>query len=250
MKGHEGLERVAGWHAVRAVLRARPDAVRDLWLQAGRDDERAQALWKLAAEQGVGARSTPRQELDRAAGELPHQGVLAWVQPSTPGNQNDLDILLDGLEAPPFLLVLDGVEDPRNLGACLRSADAAGVHAVITPRDRASGLGTAARKAAAGATETVPLFQVSNLARCLRSLRDRGIWLAGLAGEAEHDLYSNRLTGPLALVLGAEGHGLRRLTREHCDALMHIPMQGTVESLNVSVAAAVCLFEAVRQRSG
>lgn len=195
----------------------------------------------------------PRQELDRLAGNGPdglrHQGVLARMQAPAPGNESDLLELLTGLETPPLLLVLDGVQDPRNLGACLRSADAAGVHAVVVPRDRAAELTAVARKTAAGAAESVPLFVVTNLARCLRELRSAGVWLVGLAGEAETDLYQARLTGPLAMVLGAEGSGLRRLTREHCDELLRIPMAGSVESLNVSAATAVCLFEALRQRS-
>lgn len=248
-KKRSDLEKIAGWHAVKAVLAARPEAVRHIWLHGSRDDARAQKLHDEAQHLGVRVENVPRQQLDKEAGEQRHQGVLAWVKPSAPGNQNDLDILLDGLQKPPFLLVLDGVEDPRNLGACLRSAEAAGVDGVIIPRDRAAGLTTAARKTAAGAAESMPLFAVTNLARCLRQLRDDGIWLVGLAGEGDNSLYQARLTGALALVLGAEGKGLRRLTREHCDELVRIPMQGSVESLNVSAAASVCLFEAVRQRS-
>lgn len=249
MGKHPDLEKLAGWHAVGAALQARPEAVQRIWLQSGRDDERARSLGGEARRLGVQVESVPRNVLEKEAGDLRHQGVLAWVQPSAPGNQNDLDILLDSLQTPPFLLVLDGVEDPRNLGACLRSADAAGVDGVVIPRDRAAGLTAAARKAAAGAAESVPLFAVTNLARCLRQLRDAGIWLVGLTGETESPLYQARLSGPLALVLGAEGRGLRRLTREHCDELVRIPMAGSVESLNVSAAASVCLFEAVRQRS-
>lgn len=242
-------EKLAGWHAVTAALGQRPEAVQRIWLQAGRHDDRAEALVRQAKSCGVCVNTVARGELDREAAELRHQGVMAWVQVSAPGNQNDLDIYLDGLDTPPLLLVLDGVEDPRNLGACLRSADAAAVHAVITPRDRSAGLTTAARKTAAGAAETVPLFQVSNLARCLRGLRERGIWLVGLAGEAEASVYEANLQGPLALVMGAEDRGLRRLSRENCDQLVKIPMYGSVESLNVSVATAVCIFEAVRQRT-
>lgn len=250
MKAHQSAnsEKVAGWHSVTAVLNQRPDSVQRIWLQSGRGDERAEKLAQLARQCGVTVKNVSRSELDREAGELRHQGVIAWVQASAPGNQNDLDMHLDTLESPPLLLILDGVEDPRNLGACLRTADAAGVDAVITPRDRSAGLTSAARKTAAGAAETVPIFQVSNLARCMRGLQDRGIWLVGLAGEAESSLYTADLKGPMALVLGAEGQGLRRLSRESCDQLVKIPMSGTVESLNVSVAAAVCIYEAVRQR--
>ncbi len=241
-------EKIAGWHAVSAVIERRPDAVLQLWLQEGREDGRVTELRKQASAAGIRQTSVKRADIDREAAGLRHQGVLAWVLPLAPGNQNDLDILLDGLEEPPFLLVLDCVEDPRNLGACLRTADAAGVHAVITPRDKTANLTAAARKAAAGAAETVPLFQVSNLARCLRDLQDRGIWLVGLAGTAQNDLYASKLTGPLALAMGAEAVGLRRLTSELCDELVRIPMWGSVESLNVSVAAAVCIYEACRQR--
>ncbi|MDX1496088.1 MAG: 23S rRNA (guanosine(2251)-2'-O)-methyltransferase RlmB [Salinisphaeraceae bacterium] len=248
MKKQSELEKIGGWHSVDALLEKRSEAIERLCLQAGREDKRAQALLAKAKRLGVTVQTLTREAMAREAGELRHQGVLAWALPTVAGNQNDLDMLLDGLRKPPFLLILDGVEDPRNLGACLRSADAAGVDGVIIPRDRAASLSPAARKAAAGAAESVPLFAVSNLARCLRQLRDAGIWLVGLAGEGEGDLYQARLTGPLAIVMGAEGKGLRRLTREHCDELIRIPMLGTVESLNVSAAASVCLFEAVRQR--
>ena len=248
MSGKQNSEKVAGWHAVTAVLNNRPEAVERLCLQKGRDDQRSTALAQLAKQNSVQVSRQSREEMDAQASGLRHQGVLAWVRPQAPGNQNDLDIMLDSLDKPPFLLVLDGVEDPRNLGACLRTADAAGVTAVITPKDRSASLNAGARKTAAGATETVALFQVSNLARCLRSLRDRGIWLVGLAGEAEDSIYAANLKGPLAMVMGAEGKGLRRLSREHCDHLVQIPMQGSVESLNVSVATAVCVYEAVRQR--
>ncbi len=242
-------EKIAGWHSVSAVLTRRPDSVHRIWLQSGRSDDRVEGIAQLAGQAGVTVKTVSRADLDREAGELSHQGVLAWVKESAPGNQNDLDMHLDSLELPPLLLLLDGVEDPRNLGACLRTADAAGVHGVITPRDKSAGLTAAARKTAAGAAETVPIFQVSNLARCMRGLQERGIWLVGLAGESDTSLYRADLKGSMALVLGAEGHGLRRLSRENCDQLVKIPMFGSVESLNVSVAAAVCIYEAVRQRS-
>lgn len=232
-----------------AAIQNRPHDVTRVWVQEGRQDKRSQKLLDLSRKSGIAIRNVARREMDGEAGDLRHQGVLAWVNATVAGNQNDLDMLLDALVEQPFLLVLDGIEDPRNLGACLRTADAAGVHAVITPRDRAAGLTAVARKAAAGAAETMPIFQVSNLARCLRGLRDRGIWLVGLASEGEEVLYSSNLSGPLALVMGAEGQGLRRLSRELCDHLVRIPMLGSVESLNVSVATAVCLYEAVRQRA-
>lgn len=221
-------------------------------LQQGRKDARSQQLHELADKRGVKLSHCTRRELDRLAGEGPdalrHQGVMARMLVQAPGNESDLLDLLARLDGPPLLLILDGIQDPRNLGACLRSADAAGVDAVVMPRDRAAGLTPAARKTAAGAAESVPVFAVTNLARSLKQLQAAGIWLVGLAGEAEGGLYAAKLTGPLGLVLGAEGKGLRRLTRDHCDELLHIPMLGAVSSLNVSVAAAVCLFEAIRQR--
>lgn len=204
----------------------------------------------LGAAEKAGVRPQPaaRETLDRLSGGVAHQGIVLRVEPASPLDESDLEGLLSTLDGPPLLLVLDGVQDPHNLGACLRSADGAGVHAVIVPRDRACGLTPAARKVASGAAESVPLVQVTNLARTLRGLQQQGIWLVGLAGEAEQELYAVGLDGPLALVLGAEGHGLRRLTRELCDYLVRLPMLGAVDSLNVSVATGVCLYEALRQR--
>ena len=173
---------------------------------------------------------------------------MARYEGPAPLGEKDLEELLDGLSEPPFLLVLDQVQDPQNLGACLRTADAAGVHAVIAPRDNAVGLTPTVHKVASGAARTIPFIQVTNLARCLRGLKERGVWLVGLAGEGEQTLYQADLAGPLALVMGAEDTGLRRLSREHCDFLVQIPMRGEVESLNVSVATGVALFEALRQR--
>jgi 23S rRNA (guanosine2251-2'-O)-methyltransferase len=189
------------------------------------------------------------RELDQLSGQERHQGAIARLKPAGIQGEGFLDELLDKVGPQPFVLVLDGVQDPHNLGACLRSADAAGVHAVVVPRDRAAGLSPTVRKVASGAAETIPLVQVVNLARTLRHLKDRGLWLVGAAGEADKDLYTADFKGPLALVMGSEGEGLRRLTREACDFLVRIPMRGTVESLNVSVATGVLLFEAVRQRS-
>jgi len=242
-------ELIAGWHAVIAALRAPASSVREIWLRRGREDRRSEELLQLARERSVPVRSVDVSALDERAEGISHQGVLAHVTGGGVLDENDLGRLLDGLDHPPFLLVLDGVQDPHNLGACLRTADAAGVDAVIAPRDRAVSLTPAVRKTAAGAAEMLPFVQVTNLARCLRELQARGIWVIGTAGEAEQSLYQADLKGPLALVLGAEEKGLRRLTRENCDLLVRIPMQGMVESLNVSVAAAVCLYEAVRQRS-
>ncbi|NCA72165.1 MAG: 23S rRNA (guanosine(2251)-2'-O)-methyltransferase RlmB, partial [Sphingobacteriia bacterium] len=177
-------------------------------------------------------------------------GVLVWVRVPAARAESDLDRLLDGLECPPFLLLLDGVQDPHNLGACLRTADAAGVHAVIAPRDNAAGLTPVVCKVASGAAEALPYVQVTNLVRTMGHLKARGIWLTGTSGDAPTDLYAADLTGPLGLVMGSEGTGLRRLTSEHCDRLVRLPMLGRVESLNVSVATGVCLYEALRQRRG
>lgn len=190
-----------------------------------------------------------RQTLDKKADGEVHQGVIARVQPTKELNENDLDTVLAGKTAP-FLLVLDGVTDPHNLGACLRTADAAGVDAVIVPKDKSAQLTSTARKVACGAAETMPLIRVTNLARTLRELQQQhNIWVVGTAGEATETLYQSKLNGAIALVMGAEGEGMRRLTREHCDQLISIPMAGSVSSLNVSVATGVCLFEIVRQRS-
>ena len=239
---------IYGLHGVAAVVRYHPERVIELWLDAERRDARMRALLDQVAAAGLRVQRVARKELDRLAEGAVHQGALARVHSARAGKEGDLERLLDGLEAPPLLLVLDGVTDPHNLGACLRTADAAGVHAVITPRDRSAGLGPVVDKVSSGASQVLPFFQVVNLARTLKSLKQQGIWLTGLTGEAPRRLYDQDLGGPLALVLGAEGQGLRRLTREACDHLVHIPMLGHVESLNVSVATGVCLFEALRQR--
>jgi 23S rRNA (guanosine2251-2'-O)-methyltransferase len=239
---------VFGYHAVRGALRREPDQVVAVWLDRQRRDKRSRELMGLAAGAGVAVSWVTRAEMDALAGDAVHQGMLARVQVRAAQREPDLDDLLDRLQIPPLLLALDGVTDPHNLGACLRSADAAGVHAVIAPRDRAAGLSPVVRKVASGATETVPFVQVTNLARTLDALRRRGIWVLGAAGEAEAAHFDADMSGALALVLGAEGEGLRRLTRERCDQLIAIPMQGQVQSLNVSVAAGVLLFEALRQR--
>ncbi|OOZ41099.1 23S rRNA (guanosine(2251)-2'-O)-methyltransferase RlmB [Solemya pervernicosa gill symbiont] len=242
-------EIVGGIHAVTAALRHDPLGVLELWVDRQRHDGKLQSLLSDAEQNGISVQEVPRKTLDGMARGLRHQGVVARCkQRVTTLDESALNQLLDGLEAPPFLLILDGVTDPHNLGACLRSADAAGIHAVIAPKDRAVGLTPVARKVACGAAESVPFVQVTNLARTLRALQDRGVWLIGAAGETKHQLYSTDLKGPLAVVMGAEEKGLRRITREVCDLLVAIPMQGSVESLNVSVATGVLLFEARRQR--
>lgn len=246
-------ELIYGIHAVTALLERSPERFIEVWALKGRDDDRLQPLLTELESLGLKVQSVNRKTLDDKAEGNNHQGIMTRVKEVPKLAEHDLASLLDELAAQqsqPFLLVLDGVTDPHNLGACLRSADAAGAHAVIVPRDKATGLTPIVRKVACGAAEVVPLIQVTNLARTLRELQERGVWIVGTAGEADHDLYQAKLTGPMALVMGAEGKGMRRLTREHCDELVSIPMAGAVSSLNVSVATGVCLFEAVRQRRG
>ncbi|MBM0108772.1 23S rRNA (guanosine(2251)-2'-O)-methyltransferase RlmB [Steroidobacter sp. S1-65] len=240
---------IFGLHAVRTLLRQRPERAALLILQKGREDARINELVQLAQSKSIKTEWRDTRELDRLAGDERHQGACLQIRSVGALGEGALDDLLDAATTPPLLLVLDGVQDPHNLGACLRTADAAGVTAVIVPKDRAAGLSATVRKVASGAAETVPLIQVTNLARTLRWLKEREVWIVGTDDQAEHSLYSSKLTGPLAIVLGAEGSGMRRLTRENCDALVSIPMSGVVESLNVSVAAGVLLYEAVRQRS-
>jgi 23S rRNA (guanosine2251-2'-O)-methyltransferase len=196
----------------------------------------------------VKAAPATTESLDAETGGAAHQGVVAEVRPSVPLDENSLLDLLTGQARPALILVLDGVSDPHNLGACLRTADAAGATAVVAPRDRAAGLSPAVRKVAAGAAETVPFAQVTNLARALRDMKEAGLWIAGTAGDGEQELFAADLSGPLALVFGSEGKGLRRLTRESCDFTLRLPMHGAVASLNVSVAAGIALYEALRQR--
>lgn len=241
------LRLIYGFHAVTSRIRQNPDGVLEIFLQAQRQDARMRELVKLAEANGVRIISVDAARLDGMAGNARHQGVAARVDASR--RVQHLSDVLDTLTEPPLLLVLDGVQDPHNLGACLRSADAFGVHAVIAPRDRAVGVTATVEKVACGAAETVPYITVTNLARTLRELQEREIWVAGAAGDAKQDLYGFKHKGALAWVLGAEGEGLRRLTRETCDELVRIPMLGSVESLNVSVSAGICLFEARRQRT-
>jgi 23S rRNA (guanosine2251-2'-O)-methyltransferase len=244
------MELVYGLHAVDALLRQQPEQVQRLWLQDARKDKRIAAIIELAGNQGIALERLSREQLDdKVQGR--HQGVVAEVQPGErKWDEAALNQLLDSLDQPALLLVLDGVTDPHNLGACLRSADAAGVHAVIVPKDKAADLTPTVRKVACGAAEVVPFVRVTNLARTLEGLKERGIWLFGAAGEADKSIYNNDLTSSMALLMGSEGAGLRRLTREACDYLVKLPMAGSVSSLNVSVATGICLFEVVRQRDG
>ena len=239
-----------GLHTVRMLLERHPERVRRVLLLGGRDAGRVAELRAAATRAGVQVATADAAQLDRLAEGERHQGVVAELNPRAGDPETQLEQALEAAGAKPLLLVLDGVTDPHNLGACLRSADAAGVHAVVAPRDRAAGLTPVARKVAAGAAETLPFVQVVNLARTLRELKERGLWLVGTAGESTRSIYEVDLTGPIAIVMGSEGEGMRRLTRECCDELVRIPMAGAVESLNVSVATGVVLFEAARQRRG
>ena len=242
-------ERVFGLHAVGSLLQRDPARVSVLLALDSRSDARMTKVLQLAEKANVPVRRVSRRELDELVAGVSHQGVVAETG-TTPGlGEKELPAFLDALPGQAFLLILDGVQDPHNLGACLRSANAAGVDAVVIPRDRSAPLNATARKVACGAAESLPLVRVTNLARTLRSIREAGIWIYGAAGEAESSLYEGDLSGPLALVLGGEGRGLRRLTREHCDGLLSIPMAGSISSLNVSVAAGIFLFEARRQRA-
>ena len=277
---------IVGIHAVTELLRRNPQDVLELWLLQDRSDRRLDEVRALAAELAIKTRQVSKDEIEKQlsggaarkavgkggqkagqkdgqkggqkggqknrADRVPvHQGVIALCQwRDTTKDEAFLIRLLDELPHPPLLLVLDEITDPHNLGACLRTADAAGVDAVIVPRDNSAPMNLTVRKVASGAAEKVNLVAVTNLSRTLAALQQRGIWMYGTAGEAEQTLYQADLTGPVALVMGSEGKGMRRLTREHCDYLLSIPMAGAVSSLNVSVAAGVCLFEAVRQRHG
>jgi 23S rRNA (guanosine2251-2'-O)-methyltransferase len=237
-----------GFHAVGVRLKTAPQSVIEVVFDASRRDARMRQFLDRAREAGVRLVEADALRVAKLAGSHGHQGVAARVEPIVAAHS--LDDLLDALQEPPLLLVLDGVTDPHNLGACLRVADGAGAHAVIAPKDHSAGINATVAKVASGAAETVPYFMVTNLARTLGELKERNIWCIGTAGEAEKSIYQVEMKGPVALVLGAEGPGMRQLTRKTCDELVHIPMCGAVESLNVSVASGVCLYEARRQRLG
>jgi len=238
-----------GFHAVDAALSRSPQQVTAVIIAQDSQNPRLRALEARARELGVRLIHEPRAALDRRSGGERHQDVVAEFVPGNLYGEKDLDRLLDAIGGDPLVLVLDGVQDPHNLGACLRTADAAGVGLVILPKDRSAPLTAVARRAASGAAEVLPILLATNLARVLQRLKERGVWLAGTTDQAERDLYQVDLTGPLALVVGSEGQGMRRLTAETCDYRLRIPMAGTVSSLNVSVATAVCLYEILRQRS-
>jgi len=238
---------IHGFHAVIARIRQNADSISEIYVDSQRRDPRARDLLKLAETHDVRVVPVDGKRLDGMAGNTRHQGVAARVDAAQ--RVQHLDDVLDTLTEPALLLVLDGVQDPHNLGACLRSADAFGVHAVIAPKDRAVGITSTVEKVACGAAETVPYITVTNISRTLRELQERDIWVVGADGEAESDLHAFRHTGAVAFVLGAEGEGLRRLTKETCDQLVRIPMLGSVESLNVSVSTGVFLYETRRQRA-
>jgi 23S rRNA (guanosine2251-2'-O)-methyltransferase len=239
------LKVIYGFHAVASRLRHHPETVRELYVDAARHDPRARDFLALAETQGVRPRPMPAERLTGLAGTSRHQGVVAQVDAVE--LKVDLDDLVQEAGKDLLLLVLDGIQDPHNLGACLRVADAMGVHAVVAPKDRAVALSPTVAKVASGAAETVPYITVTNLARTLRDLKDHGVWVVGTDDQAERDLFTAQFQRPMAWVLGAEGAGLRRLTRETCDELVRIPMFGSVESLNVSVAAGICLYESRRR---
>ena len=244
--GRPASRLIYGFHAVLGKLKRDPESVFELYLSSQRQDIRARDVQQLAEATGVRLIPTESDRLDGMVGTRRHQGVIARVD----ARHRELKLadVLESLDEPALLLVLDGVQDPHNLGACLRVADAVGAHAVIAPKDRAVGLNATAIKVASGAADTVPYITVTNLARALREMQEAGVWIIGAAGEAEQSVFEVDQKGPVAWVLGAEGDGLRRLTRDTCDVLAKIPMLGTVESLNVSVASGICLFEARRQR--
>jgi 23S rRNA (guanosine2251-2'-O)-methyltransferase len=242
-----GKRVLAGFHAVTARLRHAPESIEALYVDGQRRDGRMQQLLARTESAGVRVTVTDAARLQRLAGGTTHQGVVALC--GDLALARSLDDVLAQVNAETLLLLLDGVTDPRNLGACLRTAEAAGAQAVVVPRDRSANLTPVVAAAAAGAAETIPLLPVTNLARAMDEIRDSGVWIAGAAGQAERSLYDLDLRGPLAWALGAEGEGLRRLTREKCDWLARIPLRGQVESLNVSVAAGICLFETLRQRA-
>ena len=250
------MQYIYGIHAVDGLLRRNPKSVQRLCVQAGREDKRIGSLLELAQNQGVPVARESRQVLDDMV-DGRHQGVVAEAlnvpvagEITQPNLWQEKDLLraVDANDGPMLILVLDGVTDPHNLGACLRSADAAGVDAVVVPKDKSADLTPTARKVACGAAEVVPFVRVTNISRTLQALQERGVWLYGTAGESEKSIYDSDLSGSMALVMGGEGSGLRRLTREQCDFLVHLPMAGSVSSLNVSVATGICLFEIVRQR--
>lgn len=239
---------ITGFHAVIAALQQHEKHVTSVYLDRNRNDQRSEKVSDLAHEAKIKIQRVPKAKLDQLVEQGGHQGVVARMQSIRRRNEKDLPDFIAALKQEPFLLVLDGIQDPHNLGACMRSAAAAGVQAVIIPKDKSAPISAVTRKAASGAVESLAIFQVTNLARTLEILKKAGVWIFGTTGEADTSLYDSKLTGPIALVMGSEGKGMRRQTGELCDHLIHIPVSGSIDSLNVSVATGVCLYEALRQR--
>ena len=239
---------IAGINAVASALEHDAENVREVLLEAGARNPRIVEIEGNARRKGIDVRRVAQQALDGVAGGLRHQGAVARYAAAKTWDEHELPGLVEAAGGKALVLVLDGVQDPHNLGACLRSAAAAGVTAVVIPRDKAVQVNATVRKTSAGAADTIPVIRCTNLSRCLRDLQKQGVWIHGLAGDVDASLYALDLTGNVAIVLGGEADGLRRLTREHCDSLVRIPMPGATESLNGSVATGVALFEAVRQR--
>jgi len=244
------LSKLYGLHSVQAALDYSPNKIHKAWVDTQRQDKRLSKALEDLLDLGIEPEKVDRKKLDRLAENNNHQGIVIEVEMPGELSESDLKAAVENLSGTAFFLVLDNVQDPHNLGACLRTADATGVHGIIITKDNATGITPTVCKVASGAAETIPVYQVTNLARTLRWLKDQGLWIFGAAGEAEQTIYQADLTVPLALVLGAEGKGMRRLTREQCDVLVKLPMLGKVDSLNVSVATGVLLYEALRQRCG
>jgi len=243
------IQTLIGFHSVSSALKGAAGDIEWLRVLADSNNKRLHEIVSRASGAGIKVIKSTAAELDQLAGQQRHQGVVAGFRGSNLATEGQLDAILDAIEGPPLVLILDGIQDPHNLGACLRTAEAAGAHLVVICKDRSAGITPVVRRAASGAAETLPIIQATNLARMMRELKQRGIWLAGTSDVARDELYATDLTGPLALVMGSEGSGLRRLTAEICDYLVSIPMAGQVESLNVSVATGVCLYEINRQRA-
>lgn len=241
------LDTIYGLHSVKAVIQNEPERILEIMISKGRNDDRVNELVKNARQQQISLQFVQKKTLDDKAKGQQHQGILARVKPARVKNEADLDRILETADTPLFL-ILDGVTDPHNLGACLRNCDAAGVNAVIVPKDKSVGITPVVSKVAVGAAEQVPFIQVTNLARTITHLKNNQVWVVGTAGETDTLIYDYKFTGAIALVIGAEGAGMRRLTKESCDDLVKLPMQGSVSSLNVSVACGICLYEILRQR--
>lgn len=242
------LTQLFGIHAVQAALEYSPQKIRRAWVDGQRQDARLKQVIDELAELGVAAEKAERKKLDKLADGKNHQGIVVAVELPAMRSEDQLKQDVENITSTPFYLILDQVQDPHNLGACLRTADAVGAHGVIVTKDNAAGITPTVCKVASGAAETVPVYQVTNLARVLRWLKEQNIWIMGAAGEAEQTVFQMKLDMPLAIVMGTEGTGMRHLTRQHCDFLVKIPMAGQVESLNVSVAAGVLLYEVFRQK--